>query len=408
VGAAILMAPEEYMNLETELELLAGSLSLETKGKIPFDASVCSFLSDLSNLLMRDKVAKTLNDVTAFAFWCRKANIHQLKDLHLGPHIRIGRGMAFHISPGNVPINAFYSFAFGLLAGNGNIVRLPSKVGTSIDVVIKAINLLFEQKQYSHLAHENAFVRYDHKGIATDQLSLKCDTRIIWGGDSTIATIRKSPIAARTQEITFADRYSFAVLDADTIEKLSDSELNQQAINFYNDTLQMDQNACSSPHLMVWLNGNNNSAKERFWKALDTYTLKRYQLEAVQSVDRYTRLLAGFITGPEQHHISDISAPLQRVKLKTLPKNIDSLRGIYGLFYEYDSITLSEVAHIVNSKYQTVSYLGIDKSTLADFVINNRLKGIDRIVPVGEALNMNILWDGYNILNELSRIIDVR
>ena len=38
-------------------------------------------------------------------------------------------------------------------------------------------------------------------------------------------------------------------------------------------------------------------------------------------------------------------------------------------------------------------------------VIDNRLRGIDRIVPVGRAMDIGIIWDGYDIISMLSRIV---
>ena len=32
--------------------------------------------------------------------------------------------------------------------------------------------------------------------------------------------------------------------------------------------------------------------------------------------------------------------------------------------------------------------------------------GVDRVVPVGQALDMSVLWDGYNMLEALSRVIE--
>ena len=69
---------------------------------------------------------------------------------------------------------------------------------------------------------------------------------------------------------------------------------------------------------------------------------------------------------------------------------------------------INNLAHVINSKYQTLTYFGIDKSELLGFVVKNRLSGIDRIVPVGKALDMDVMWDGYDIVRSLSRIIDVK
>jgi len=63
---------------------------------------------------------------------------------------------------------------------------------------------------------------------------------------------------------------------------------------------------------------------------------------------------------------------------------------------------------LINSKFQTLTYYGILKKHLYDFVLKNRLRGIDRIVPVGQAHEMDLKWDGYDIINSLSRIIDIK
>ena len=61
-------------------------------------------------------------------FFCRKGNILNLKkDFFCDEKLRLGRGMIFHIAPSNVPVNFAYSLISGLLAGNKNIVRLPTK-----------------------------------------------------------------------------------------------------------------------------------------------------------------------------------------------------------------------------------------------------------------------------------------
>ena len=39
---------------------------------------------------------------------------------------------------------------------------------------------------------------------------------------------------------------------------------------------------------------------------------------------------------------------------------------------------------------------------------NNNLLGIDRIVPIGESLDFDINWDGYETIKILSRIVAIR
>ncbi|MDA9838883.1 hypothetical protein N9B99_04665 [Candidatus Pelagibacter sp.] len=39
---------------------------------------------------------------------------------------------------------------------------------------------------------------------------------------------------------------------------------------------------------------------------------------------------------------------------------------------------------------------------------DNDIRGIDRIIPLGRSMEMNYLWDGYNLLRTLTRIIDIK
>ena len=80
----------------------------------------------------------------------------------------------------------------------------------------------------------------------------------------------------------------------------------------------------------------------------------------------------------------------------------------YGIVDDEEEEEDDDISKIVSSKFQTLTYYGIEKSKILDFVVNNRLKGIDRIVPVGRALDIDVIWDGFDIEKNLSRIIDVK
>ena len=38
-------------------------------------------------------------------------------------------------------------------------------------------------------------------------------------------------------------------------------------------------------------------------------------------------------------------------------------------------------------------------------VYQNRIKGIDRVVPFGKTLDIGLVWDGYDLIREMSRKI---
>jgi len=90
-----------------------------------------------------------------------------------------------------------------------------------------------------------------------------------------------------------------------------------------------------------------------------------------------------------------------------LDKNNHKLRGKWGYFYEYETKNLNQICKFINNKYQTLSYFGLDKKYLKNLILKNNVKGIDRIVPVGQALAMSFKWDGYEINKIFSRVVEI-
>ena len=106
----------------------------------PFSVEAVNYLDALSKELNKDPNIRVYPDVATFGFFCRRANILSLKKKHSSNDIlRLGRGLLFHIAPSNVAVNFAYSLVSGLLAGNINIVRVPSKNFLQIDIISNAI-----------------------------------------------------------------------------------------------------------------------------------------------------------------------------------------------------------------------------------------------------------------------------
>ena len=59
---------------------------------------------------------------------------------------------------------------------------------------------------------------------------------------------------------------------------------------------------------------------------------------------------------------------LWRVKLNSLENSIENHRCNSGYFTECHAGSLSELASIINPKYQTLAYHGIPKADLIDFI----------------------------------------
>lgn len=373
---------------------------------IPFDEKICEFLDKVSKKLLQDAEAKTYPDVVTFGFFCRKASISSLKKKYDGKlEGRLGRGVTFHIAPSNVPINFAYSLVAGLLAGNRCIVRASSKDFSQTRIVCRAFNKVAEEEKLSDIKNVFSVIMYGHNEEITTNLSLLADVRIVWGGDNTIAEIRKSPLKSSAFEITFADRYSMAVFNAKYV--LEQNVLKSIAQGFYNDTYLYDQNACSSPRFIYWI-GNNaecEKAKERFWSAVYEKINGKYELAPILSVDKLTAQYKCAVELDGAKIKTSMDNLITRIELSTLPDSITDYTCAGGLYLEYNAESLDSLSSIISNKFQTLSYLGMNANELRSFIINNGLCGVDRIVPVGKTADFGFVWDGYDLIMHMSREI---
>jgi hypothetical protein len=388
--------------------LYKGKLSCEEMADLkplqPFSDEVLEFLNNLSAKIMRDKESKAYPDIITFGFFCRKGNLQKMKQTYEGRiEERIGRGLSFHIAPSNVPINFAYTLVVGLLSGDVCIVRASSKDFAQTRIICRLMKETFEEKP-NIIDDYISVVTYSRDSIMTEELSKLADARIIWGGDNTVNEIRKSQMKPRAIEVTFADRYSLCVLNAEKLLEITD--MPKLAREFYNDTYLYDQNACSSPRMMIWLGDKENieKAKKVFWSAVHDYLLDRYEVEAVVAVDKLTTELNCAIDFENAHIEKTEDNLINRVQIQSLEMNIPDYRCFGGCFLEYDAANLDNLAKIVTAKYQTLSYLGCNPKELQKWVIKNGLKGIDRIVPIGKTADFGLIWDGYDLITTLSRI----
>ena len=368
----------------------------------PFDGEVLVFLDDVSKALLSR--GREYPDVVTFAFWVRKASTQSMRARFSREdgNLRFGRGTAFHIAPSNVAVNYAYSLAAGLLTGNANIVRLPSKQFPQAELINRIINTVLEG--YPNLRPYICLVRYDRDREINDLLSRLADTRIIWGGDATIAELRKSPLEPRAGEITFADRCSLAVIDSDWY--LEKADRCRTAQDFYNDTFLTDQNACTSPRIVVWLGARKGETKEAFWGALHELVKARYEFQSVQGIDK---LVKSCLLAAEQEGVlvePCLDNLIYRVSVPALSRELLDQTGNSGYFLEYDCKNILELRELCNDpRCQTVAYIGEEKMLMP--LLNAGTKGIDRVVPVGKTMDFDLIWDGYDLCERLTRAVQV-
>ena len=397
------------MNNVEKIKFLVGNKKIKKISLSPYDKEVLDFLGDLSEDLNLTKDIKNYPDIKTFAFFCRNKNLIKLKKNFLvsSRDIRLGLGLIFHITPSNIPTNFAYSLIFGLLTGNSNIVKVPSRDFKQIDIISKSINKILSKK-YKKVKEMIKIVKYKNNESFTKKISSICDARLIWGGDQSIENIRKYNLHASAIDLTFADRYSLCIIDTKKFLKAKYDNLTRIVERFYNDTYVADQNACSSPHMVLWLGKKSHKAKSKFWEELSKLVEKKYNLTHDAAIEKYTELCKKIINDKNVKSFRTYTNNVYTVVLKNLNGSLDTYRGKWGFFYEYDIKKLEQIKKYINKKFQTLTYFGVEKVDLKDFIIKNKLQGIDRIVPIGQALDIGFYWDGYDINNILTRVVDIR
>lgn len=367
-----------------------------------FDDEILAFLSCVSKELMLCQEVRKYPDVATFAFWLRPASLVRMKAYYTDRlNNRFGRGLVFHIPPSNVPVNFAYSLAVGLISGNPNILRLSSKDFPQVDLICRAISKALYD--YESLLPYVLLMRYGHQQSITDALSVMCQVRVVWGGDQGIENIRRSPLGARAVEITFADRYAVCLIEASHYLDITDKEA--VAEKFYNDTLLMDQNACSSPKLVVWLGSDIDLARETFWTKFEKLAEKKYNLQPATAINKLKAFCSLCARLGRIWKCSGNDNLIFRAEVDRLEPEMMDYVGHGGFFLEYRAESIDDILPVCGLKCQTLTCLGIDRNLVDSFIKKHRPSGLDRVVPVGQALDFSLQWDGFDLVYSLSRII---
>jgi hypothetical protein len=372
-----------------------------------FDDVAVAFLQEVSRVLLRDVRARQYPDLVAFAYFCRRANLHALAQRYPDAGQRSGWGTVVHVAPSNIPINFAFSLVFGLLAGNSNIVRMPSRKFPQNDLWVELFDRIAAAPEFKSIAASIILVQTERGSDALEALIAAADGLVVWGGDATVHAFRALPKKPRCVELYFPDRASSAVVDATAYMALSQSSRQRLAHDFYNDTYLVDQNACSSPSIVLWIGLPEavSSAKGAFWQALDD-ELKRqgYQLDPAARIDKCLDLMARTRELGHAAHLTQYSPDIwcleDQISVSGTP-----LR--FGQFVEMELPAIDGIAVFLRPHEQTLTFFGMAPHDLLRALNEAHGHTVDRIVPIGKALNLNPFWDGKDILAQLSRRIDL-
>lgn len=370
-------------------------------------------LGEFSRLLLSLPGIKLYPDITALGYWLRTANLKKIAEQKLADKTRLLRpvGNVLHIAPSNIDTLFFYSGALSLLTGNRNLIRLSRRRGESHTLILDALHQLYQQNRWRPVLDRLYLFESEHEDAFLLEACQAIDLRIIWGGDSSITNVRKIPISAHCRELTFPDKFSLALLGSAELLKVSEAELNSLIQKFVNDSYSFGQQACSSPRAIIWLgtSAETEIAKEKFWSAL-AYYLRSTNYPRT-STEQMQAFISAQLVGCHVQHISIHSGNHWFCRLDIIDPINSRLEQCHhgnALFYELSITNLQELKAHLQQQHQTLSYWGLDIVCLLSWLQLEQPLGIDRVIPLGQSLKFNHLWDGIDIPNQMTRSLTLK
>jgi hypothetical protein len=350
--------------------------------------------------LLKKADVKAHPEIVALAFWFRQANLVKISESipFEGNGKKVKR--VFHIAPANVDTVFMYSVLLSALCANQNIVRVSQRSGEVTWLLINVFKEYLRTEKGAPLARLISIVEYNAEQVGiTEEFSEWADLRVIWGGNDAIETINLS--VPHRHQICFPDRYSISVLTID--DKV---DVHRMAKAFLTDILPFNQQACSSPKALFWLD-TSICYQQKFWNAVSAEIgAIKHELDSSSKVEQQIllqQMLADNVLNVIESEVGQQNGfarvngniALGRCKLNRITPKILKLHTGNGLILECDICGVNELPF--DAALQTISIGGaIDVDALAN-------KEFKRHVKLGMALEFNTQWDGIDLLHVFSQ-----
>ena len=382
---------------------------VRARGRVaaPYAAERLALAAGVGGKILRGAKAGVSPAVVHFAYWTRSAALRRLAEEFRArlPSGCLARpvGLVFHLPPQNVETVFLYSWMLSYLAGNANVVRLPSALGEEMRALLGLFLDAFED------AGEDGqlFVNYPSASDASVAISAESDARVVWGGDAKVQAFADVPLRQGGKSVWFGDRFSMCVLDGASVAALDVEGVGGLAAQLCNDIFVFEQMACSSPHVLYVVGDRfrHEAAVRRLFDAVAGVARERDFEPATGHAIRKTVEVFAAVGRGEAEAVYWQGNLLSAVEV-TSPQIVE--RRVGGGYLEYRFVDgLEAMQPALREHHQTLTYFGFERQAMADFAAARVAAGLTRIVPVGQALDFDFVWDGYDLPRELTRLVRV-
>lgn len=374
----------------------------------PFSEARLALAAEVGSTILRNSSREQVSPaVVHFAYWTRSAALKRLaaefrQRLPSGCSAR-PLGLVFHLPPQNVETVFLYSWMLSYIAGNANVVRLPSVLGDEMRRLLELFLAAFERAGETG----QMFINYPSASDISVLISAESDARIVWGGDAKVRAFADVPLRNGGKAIWFGDRFSLSVLDGAGLGALDETARRDLAEGFVNDVYVFDQMACSSPHV-VYVVGDAEQHASGVQALLNTVSQVAREKQMMPATGHAIRKMVEAFASAGRGEAQSVYWGDNLLTAVQVTSADLSERRVGGGYLEYRFIPdLDDLQPVLREHHQTLTYFGFTQPAMAAFAESRVEAGLTRIVPVGQALDFDFVWDGYDLPRELTRLVRV-
>ncbi|MCQ2502719.1 MAG: acyl-CoA reductase [Saccharofermentans sp.] len=299
---------------------------------------------------------------------------------------RVPLGVLFHIAAGNMDALPVVSIAEGLLAGNINILKLPS---VDNGLTIKAMEILLEfeprLKDYIYI-----FDTPSSDVVAMKKMADMADGIVVWGGDEAVTAVR-SLAKPGTRLIEWGHKLGFAYVSG---YEDKETELQELAEHI----MVTKQLLCSSCQV-IYVDTDNFDEVKMFAEEFTNYLNKaaaKYPVDdigavAELSIKRRVQLYDDFIGG-DYSSKDEVVFYGNNVSVTAVPDSELELSYMFGNVY-VKPLPRTEITRVLRSKKEYLQTAGLicSPDVREELAMKILRSGVERVTRAG---NMSFYFDG--------------
>ena len=415
---AILSKPELTQVVDSPAQILAAAANLRR-------VIAAEELSPNEVMAVFDSWAKgldtrELDDLPGIPFlrmWLRRGTLEPIIERELGANglhggwTEFGRakikafplGVVGHWPAGNVEIQPILSMTCALLGGNAALVRIPSSLVELTQVLMEKV---VQSDSGERLTRRIFMAAFDHdRRDLQEAMARVVDGAMIWGGEEAVLQVRSLPFPHWTRIAVFGPRISVAAMDAGAWS--NSSEQDSWCLRLARDVWQFDQQACSSPQVLLLEKAAGKSPEEfishlqRAFEAENKAHPRRTIASGLTSTICQAR--ASWLLNDPSHEAVFSMSPdwtVLRGSGADLPK---PTQGKTLTVLEVDD--LLEAISKWDGNVQTLGLGMADAEKEKEVALLAGRRGVDRIVKLGRMHVFVPPWDGVDLIRPMVRMV---